>query len=343
MYEIKFKLPRVLGLRSCPFCPGCNEEGKLRPCQDIFGGNTLPMGGCFGLAESYSGANEYQKKNTPHYHAIIHLANAYQHSDMSIIAENIKKGWLDASTVMHATEWVHVESPPDPAQYEAEREGVEEAWKQRFADGKHENLCVLAPNVLANSFGNQWDAGMSPAEATIEGNDFRMNYDKHVQFIFSRVQEHYHRRTKNGRVPLDSCLNSRNKIKCKHGFPKRLLTTCRVVCAGNYKPLKVRISGRRSALGSIVGRRSTEYGSGTARGFAFATGSNTHTAPNWRLPPLEGSHDETCSNMECKSLLERASSPQSKRPTALPSRWEAIPYACALSCARHCGNKSQHG
>ena len=90
-----------------------------------------------------------------------------------------------------------------------------------------------------------------------------------MQFVFSRVQEHQHLRTKKGLVPLRGCLNSRSKKKCKHGFPKRTNLRCVVVCAGNYKRLGVRISGRRNSLGSVVGRRSQEYQSGTIRSLAL--------------------------------------------------------------------------
>ena len=69
MYEVKFKLPWLLGLRSCPYCPDCNlgdETSDLfSPCQDIFGTNTLPMGGLAGLAATMGGATEFQNVGPP--------------------------------------------------------------------------------------------------------------------------------------------------------------------------------------------------------------------------------------------------------------------------------------
>ena len=62
LYEVKFKLPVLMGLRCCPFCPRCNVADSPRPCQDVFGANTLPMGGIAGLACSMSGAAGYQKR-----------------------------------------------------------------------------------------------------------------------------------------------------------------------------------------------------------------------------------------------------------------------------------------
>ena len=117
--------------------------------------------------------------------------------------------------------------------------------------------------------------------------------------MFSRVQEHVHQKTKHGYVPLRSCLSTRCKTKCKHHFPKKVLFRTTVVCKGNYRRLGVRISGRRNALGSVFGRRRQSYQSGTLRGFAVATGSNTHTAPNYRLPPCDGTHDAECHHADC--------------------------------------------
>ena len=125
-YEVKFKLPWLLGLRACPYCPHCNvkvEGHVLRsPCQDIFGTNTLPMGGLAGLAATMGGSTEFQKKNTPHLHAHVHLVNAYQYGTMAEIAEAITKGWLDPQSITRFSEWLHVEDTLDAEQYDADKE-----------------------------------------------------------------------------------------------------------------------------------------------------------------------------------------------------------------------------
>ena len=41
------------------------------------------------------------------------------------------------------------------------------------------------------------------------------------------------------------------------------------------------------------------------RGFAVATGSNTHTAPNYRLPLVEKTHDPTCFNDQCLAAIAK--------------------------------------
>ena len=85
------------------------------------------MGGVAGLACSMSGATEYQKKSTPHFHALIHLVNLYQHETLSTIAQAIEKKWVDPVSVVHFSQWVHAQEPPDAEQYMRERATVEQA------------------------------------------------------------------------------------------------------------------------------------------------------------------------------------------------------------------------
>ena len=46
--EVRLRFARLLGVRMCPMCPRCNEEGSPHPCQDKFGSNMMPMGGLLG-------------------------------------------------------------------------------------------------------------------------------------------------------------------------------------------------------------------------------------------------------------------------------------------------------
>ena len=74
----------------------------------------------------------------------------------------------------------------------------------------------------------------------------------------------------------------------------------RVICKGNAKKFGLRITGRRNSFGSILGRRSCVWQSGTAPGFAAVFRSNTHTQPNHRLPLTEQTHDvELCKRSNC--------------------------------------------
>ena len=89
------------------------------------------------------------------------------------------------------------------------------------------------------------------------------------------------------------------KKKPKCGFPKekQLNTISRVICRGNARRYEVRITGKRNSFGIIQGRRTRPWLSGTTPSFAAVFRSNTHTQPNYRLPLLPGTHDDS----QCKS------------------------------------------
>ena len=62
-------------------------QSEHRPCQDVFGHNSKLMGGYAGMAQCLGIGNEFQGDGTPHGHALVSLANLYQHKDLSEIAE----------------------------------------------------------------------------------------------------------------------------------------------------------------------------------------------------------------------------------------------------------------
>ena len=91
----------------------------------------------------------------------------------------------------------------------------------------------------------------------------------------------------------------------KHGHPKNKFSMAKAVliCQGIAKKFKdagIKVTGRRNAFASLLCRRSDPWQSGTHACFAVAFRSNSHTAPNWRLPPIEGLHcNEICKNPKC--------------------------------------------
>ena len=91
----------------------------------------------------------------------------------------------------------------------------------------------------------------------------------------------------------------------KHGHPKNKFSNAKAVliCQGIAKKFKdagIKVTGRRNAFASLLCPRSDPWQSGTHACFAVAFRSNSHTAPNWRLPPIEGLHcNEICKNPKC--------------------------------------------
>ena len=122
-----------------------------------------------------------------------------------------------------------------------------------------------------------------------------------------------HKRTKKGFVPLKACLRKVGKRSkacgtCKADFPKTSVCVSQTlhICRGVAKRLKLRVSGRRNALGGFVGKRTCMWQSGTTPVFAAAFRSNTHTLPNWRLPPLPETHADECKSAACAKTLSCA-------------------------------------
>ena len=94
--------------------------------------------------------------------------------------------------------------------------------------------------------------------------------------------------------------------KCKQDFPMSnlILDASVVVCRGLARRLGLRVSGRRNALGKIMNPRTCEWQSGTALAFAACFRDNSHTAPNYRVPLLQTTHnDARCRQKACAVQL----------------------------------------
>ena len=98
---------------------------------------------------------------------------------------------------------------------------------------------------------------------------------------------------------------------CKADFPKTNVLTKRTLlaCHGMAKKCSLPVRGRRNALGIRQGERTDEWQSGTTPIFAVHFGSNSHTMPNYRLPPTPGVHSLLCEDARCiqqaKAMMEK--------------------------------------
>ena len=187
-----------------------------------------------------------------------------------------------------------------------------------------------APSFLAHdSSKTMWtDSSCTESSARADAAEYKRKYHADAQFIFSRVQHHVHKKTKDGYVPLaKDCVSKSSKGLCKHGFPKvkQLNMKGRVVCSGNAKKFGLRISGKRNASGLPLNARSRVWQSGTNAGFALILRGNSHTAPNYRLPLVPQVHDDEWCQKGCvhskRELMQR-----SKR--AQLAQREATGYYC---------------
>ncbi len=219
--------------------------------------------------------------------------------------------------------WYHAEDVFDKEVHEELGKDLDTEWHSRFAHTRHDDMsqtpsylqeearlaALAAPLTVVNP--------KTPAQVLRlqeDGLDFRKRYFRDVQGIFSRVQHHMHKKTKKGYVPLKACAKKgcRASTTCKHDFPKTLFgfKKAALICRGlarRCSAAKLRVSGRRNALGLMIMPRSDQWQSGTTPAFAVGFRGNTHTAPNWRLPPIQGAHaDDLCRSKTCRQQAQES-------------------------------------
>ena len=124
--------------------------------------------------------------------------------------------------------------------------------------------------------------------ALADAKTFKAAFEEDVQFVFSRVQHHWHQLRDGKRIPLNYCaLKAKGKKHlCRADFP--LVHRCKekavVVCPCVAKKHHLKIRGRKNMLGTVSGRRRCAWLSGTCGSIAAMLRSNTNFQPNFRIP-----------------------------------------------------------
>ena len=273
--QVRLVLATLLGIRMCPNCPRCNaDDWRRSPCQNKFGHNTLPMGGIFGAVDGIGGAVEYQRAGSPHFHGFATLVSAYQHCTLEHIAELIETKLLHPDAVKAYCSYICREEHFDQAAHDESLPTLETAWKGNYSSPEHRRLCGMWPELFTVPPHSQWSVPgecttsepqgreHSRREAVAEGRTWIAKYREDAQFIFSRVQHHWHGLKDGKRVPLNYCKpKNAKKAKCnvcKSGFPKQqeITASALLLCQGVASKFKMRISGRKNALGSVLRKRS---------------------------------------------------------------------------------------
>ena len=344
--EVILRLASILGVRMCPNCPRCNDSEY--GCQDLFGANMRPVGGVLGGMSAFGGGTEHQGHGTPHLHAEGHVVCVYQYGTLQEVAEKISNGFLDVKSFTTYNDWLHHTDVLDEGQHTDFKERVDEEFDKRFAGREHDAMCTT-PAYLADDASSDARATLADAHAgsaemetlETEGASYRKAYLQDAQYVFSRVQHHVHRRTKHGYVPLSNCAKkTKTKGKetvCRAEFPmKKLCIDAPVcVCRGMAKKLGLRVSGRRNALGKAIGRRRCEWQSGTAPAFAVLFRSNSHTAPNYRVPLMAKTHDdEACPSKTCAAWARDPKTSKILSKLAQRAQREATGYYCGYTFKR---------
>ena len=215
------------------------------------------------------------------------------------ITELIQQDLINCDDFKAFTSWICCETYPDPDEHERMMDAIEKEWPT-FTDDRqlgHVPQCIWQDRDEPHLY----TTGASTDDLKRSANDYTKKFNKALQHTQARVQHHHHKKDKNGkRKPLPAC-RAQKKDECKHGFPKTKLLTEKalVVCPGIAQKHGLRVSGRRSALGSIMPRRNCVWINGTAPAFAVAFGFNTDVSPNDRLPIIKETHEVSCIRGSC--------------------------------------------
>lgn len=295
------------------------------------------MGGYAGLATALAFATEYQGECTPHAHGFVSLANMYQHHNLEEIGQIIEKNsrGLTSQVVLDRitrfVEHLQREDHFNHDQHQQDLVKLEEDFHANNASGSETQHLSVKPQKFYNnsSVPYMWTDMATPRSANCsspvksltrdwkgafdEAASFRASYEQDVQFIFSRVQHHWHALDNKGdRVPLKYCrVKGRSaRHSCKRGFPRKVLKhrdgslkqdqyRPRIVCQAVAQELGLKTSGRRNALGTILGRRRSEWFAATSAVLAQVARSNTNVQCNYRVPITSFIHDRACKSTLC--------------------------------------------
>lgn len=311
-------LPGVFGVRMCLNCPHCNcdvhdpamtQWNKQTGCQDRMGRNCKPLGGFAGLSEALAFATELQGDGTLHGHGFIALANAWQHSSLQDIADRLEQfasSLNSEDAVSRLTTFIsHLsrEDHVDNDKHQENLESLEEQFK-RNNDGPKENIflsCRPRSFYEKCNVPSVWDSNVAMDDSLMQrvhqdAFHFKQQYEADVQFIFSRVQHHWHTKNKKGEreAPKYCKIKGKSCLQCKRGFPQKVLCDkfkklredkyrVRIVCKGVAAELQIPVTGRRNMLGVVLGKRSCPWFAPTACILSHVFRSNTNIQTNYRI------------------------------------------------------------
>ena len=154
------------------------------------------------MATGMAFAVEYQGEATPHAHGFVSLANMYQchnlHEIGQIIEHNARQ--LTPQQVLERitsfVEHIQREDHIDDNAHQEQLQALEKQFHDNNA-GAPENihLSVRPCSIFHEGFSSHCWSGSQDIDwesAFRDGKDFKERYHKDAQFIFSRVQHHWH-------------------------------------------------------------------------------------------------------------------------------------------------------
>ena len=318
--SVRVILPRIMGMRMCFNCPHCNSDESTRCCQNKFGNNAMVLGGTGGMCDGTGCAVENQGEGSPHEHGLNTFVTPYQHRSLWDINELIEKNMFDVKSVFLYVEQLERAKHYNHEEHQAKLAQLEAEWKTNYAASSNLGMCYKPAFLGADSQAWLWPVDkkrkLNPGEqeevrqkALSDAKKFKDAFEKDARYMFSRVQHHWHQLRNGVRVPLNYCAMKKKGKKhlCRSDFPlhKKCSARAKVVCKCVAKKHKLKISGRKNALGSIIGERKDPWFSATNSLCASILRCNTNIMPNFRVPITKKTID-----CDCECLKEKvAASP----------------------------------
>ena len=257
---------------------------------DYLGSDAELMGGFAGRTDAICGAVECQRvSGALHYHFWAFVQRLHQYCTLQEIAELIKKRAVTASDWKDFVANLCCEHYPDEKSASGELPEIEKEWPRFKEEGT--TTCGAAPTTwgkdrmgrhapfLRQDKGDAYeDAVGEGAQCKLEAlradaAEYKRKFNTSLQFNQLRVQHHIHPmdpHTKKRYLP-NTCKHLGHGKECKHDFPltsrlnrgKPLL-----LCKGLVKKMQLKRSGKRSAIGQLLGFRNSEWLDGTSHVYA---------------------------------------------------------------------------
>ena len=96
--------------------------------------------------------------------------------------------------------WQHREEPFLPEQHEQQREALEAEWYTRWASTDNDGMSQLPRYIAEDTAKTMWSnlGRCSESDAHEEAAEYKKTFEQDAQFIFSRVQHHFHNKNEEG-------------------------------------------------------------------------------------------------------------------------------------------------
>jgi len=213
---VRVLLAWVNGMRMCLHCPDCSADHSfglrhetaqqrvhMVPCQNKFGHNARIFGGTHGMAEALGAATENQGNDTPHVHGIMAVVTPYQVKTLAQIRQMLENDFSKVKRIKRFIQHMCREDHFDHEGHQQRLQAIERAKSTNLAGTPHLRLSQLPrffrPQAIKSSL---WDPAVTDDQKKAVETDaatFRRKQEAFTQYVFSRVQHHWHREEEDGR------------------------------------------------------------------------------------------------------------------------------------------------